>query len=202
MKEHIDRLIERYPALTACRGDIEAACEALVSCYERGGKVLLCGNGGSCADSDHIAGELLKGFLKKRPLSSEMRAAMQAKCAELDASTLDKLQGGLPAVPLTAMAALFTAFCNDVDPELVYAQQVLALAKPGDVLIGITTSGNAKNVASAVKVAKGLGVTVLGLTGEKGGLLKELANINVSVPACETYQVQEFHLNKLLESTL
>ena len=194
MKEHIDRLIERYPALTACRGDIEAACEALVSCYERGGKVLLCGNGGSCADSDHIAGELLKGFLKKRPLSSEMRAAMQAKCAELDASTLDKLQGGLPAVPLTAMAALFTAFCNDVDPELVYAQQVLALAKPGDVLIGITTSGNAKNVASAVKVAKGLGVTVLGLTGEKGGLLKELANINVSVPACETYQVQELHL--------
>lgn len=194
MNTHIELLMQRYLALEACRTDIEAAVGALIACYEQGGKLLLCGNGGSCADSDHIAGELLKGFLKKRPLSAEQATSMKASCPALSSHLLKKLQGGLPAIPLTAMTALFTAFCNDVDPELVYAQQVLALGKPGDVLIGISTSGNAKNVAAAAKVAKGLGVTVIGLTGRDGGVLKEVADICVCVPETETYKVQELHL--------
>ena len=194
MNEYLELLIQRYPTLTACREDIRAACEALIACYEAGGKLLLCGNGGSCADSDHIAGELLKGFLKKRPLSVEEREAMREKCPEIDEAMLTQLQKGLPAIPLTNMAALFTAFCNDVDPELVYAQQVLALGKPGDILIGISTSGNAKNVATAARLAKATGLTVIALTGGTGGTLKTLSDIAIVVPATETYQVQELHL--------
>ncbi len=194
MNAHMELLMQRYPALEACRGDIEAAVAALIACYEQGGKLLLCGNGGSCADCDHITGELMKGFLKKRPLTEAEQAAMREQCPALETDTLQKLQKGLPAVPLTAMAGLFTAFCNDVDPALVYAQQVLALGKPGDVLLGISTSGNAGNVAAAAKVAKALGLTVIGLTGEKGGVLAALADIAIRVPETETYKVQELHL--------
>ena len=194
MNMHLELLIQRYPALADCARDIEAAIAATVGCYTAGGKLLMCGNGGSCADSDHIAGELLKGFLKMRPLSDEQIAAMQAACPELGTETVKKLQGGLPAIPLTAMAALFTAFCNDVDPALVYAQQVLALGKTGDVFIGISTSGNAANVAEAAKVAKAQGLTVIGLTGAKGGKLRELADICICVPETETFKVQELHL--------
>ena len=194
MDKYVDLLIQRYPQLRICQAQMEEAVSALIACYTQEGKLLLCGNGGSCADGDHIAGELMKGFLKKRPLPEAKREAMQGKCSALDTEMLENLQGGLPAIPLTAMAALFTAFCNDVDPELVYAQQVLALGKPGDVLIGISTSGNAKNVAAAAKVAKGLGMTVIGLTGQHGGALKELSDICVCVPETETYQVQELHL--------
>ncbi len=191
---HLELLTQRYPALAVCEDALRAACEAVIACYTAGGKLLMCGNGGSCADSDHIAGELLKGFLKMRPLSDEQIAGMQEKCPALDTETAKKLQGGLPAIPLTAMAALFTAFCNDVDPALVYAQQVLAMGKPGDVFIGISTSGNATNVAAAAKVAKAQGLTVIGLTGEKGGALRELADICIRVPETETYKVQELHL--------
>lgn len=194
MDQYIDILIQRYPKLISCQSQIEDAVAALISCYAQGGKLLICGNGGSCADGDHIAGELVKGFLKKRPLSKAECEVMQRKCPALDSQILEKLQGGLPAIPLTAMSALFTAFCNDVDPELVYAQQVLSLSKSGDVLIGISTSGNAKNVAAAAKVARGLGVTVIGLTGQAGGALNELSDICICVPETETYMVQELHL--------
>lgn len=194
MNNHVEDVLRRYPTLAVCEEAMTTAIQAIAACYENGGKLLLCGNGGSCADSDHIAGELLKGFLKKRPLSAEQVEAMQMACPELEPGLLDKLQGGLPAIPLTAMAALFTAFCNDVDPELVFAQQVLALGRTGDVLIGISTSGNAKNVAAAAKVAKGLGMTVIGLTGRNGGTLRELSDICVCVPETETYKVQELHL--------
>lgn len=194
MSKYVELLIQRFPELESCYAQIENVVATWIACYTQGGKLLLCGNGGSCADGDHIAGELMKGFLKMRPLSEEKRADMQKKCATLGADMLDKLQGGLPAIPLTSMTALFTAFCNDVDPELVYAQQVLALGKPGDVFVGISTSGNAKNVASAAKVAKGIGMTVVGLTGREGGALKELADICICVPETETYRVQELHL--------
>lgn len=194
MNNHVEDVLRRYPTLAVCEEAITTAIQAVAACYENGGKLLLCGNGGSCADSDHIAGELLKGFLKKRPLSAEQVEAMQMACPELEPDLLEKLQGGLPAIPLTAMAALFTAFCNDVDPELVFAQQVLALGRTGDVLIGISTSGNAKNVAAAAKVAKGLGMTVIGLTGRNGGTLRELSDICICVPETETYKVQELHL--------
>jgi D-sedoheptulose 7-phosphate isomerase len=190
----IQELITRYPVLSVCRNDIQAAIDTMIRCYEHGGKVLLCGNGGSCADSDHIVGELMKGFLKKRPLSDAQKAAMKARSATLDDSLLNALQCGLPAISLPSLTALNTAFCNDADPELIYAQAVLALAKPGDVLIAISTSGNAKNVFAAVQVAQGLGVTVIGLTGNTGGKLKQYADIAVCVPETETFKIQELHL--------
>jgi D-sedoheptulose 7-phosphate isomerase len=190
----IQELITRYPVLSVCRNDIQAAIDTMIRCYEHGGKVLLCGNGGSCADSDHIVGELMKGFLKKRPLSDAQKAAMKARSATLDDSLLNALQCGLPAISLPSLTALNTAFCNDADPELIYAQAVLALAKPGDVLIAISTSGNAKNVFAAVQVAKGLGVIVIGLTGNTGGKLKQYADIAVCVPETETFKIQELHL--------
>ncbi len=190
----IQELITRYPVLSVCRNDIQAAIDTMIRCYEHGGKVLLCGNGGSCADSDHIVGELMKGFLKKRPLSDAQKAAMKARSSTLNDSLLNALQCGLPAISLPSLTALNTAFCNDADPELIYAQAVLALAKPGDVLIAISTSGNAKNVFAAVQVAKGLGVTVIGLTGNTGGKLKQYADIAVCVPETETFKIQELHL--------
>ena len=170
----LEELLVRYPALTACRGDIERAAQLLIDCYRRGGKLLLCGNGGSCADCEHIVGELMKSFLKKRPLSARKREKMRENWETLDENLLDKLQCGLPAISLPSMTALNTAFCNDVDPELLYAQGVLVLAKEGDVLLGISTSGNAKNVCAAAEIARALGVSVLGLTGEAGGRLHAL----------------------------
>ena len=186
-------LLERYPILAACEKDIASARDALIACYEKGGKVLLCGNGGSCADCDHIVGELMKGFLKRRPLSPEKKAEMNARYT-VDGEILCALQAGLPAVSLPHIAGLNSAFCNDVDPELIYAQSVLGLGKAGDVLIALSTSGNAKNVAAAVAVAKSLGMTVVGMTGAKGGRLREMADITVAVPECETFKVQELHL--------
>lgn len=187
-------LIDRYPVLSACEDSIRAAVNALIACYEGGGKLLICGNGGSCADSDHIVGELMKGFLKKRPLSPQQRQEMKARCPELTDDVLDGLQQGLPAVALPSLTALNTAFCNDVDPDLLYAQAVLAMGKPGDVVLCISTSGNAKNTAAAARVAKGLGITVMGLTGKTGGKLREIADICICAPETETFKVQELHL--------
>ena len=190
----LQELLNRYPQLRECAEGLEAASAALIDCYRHGGKLLLCGNGGSCADCDHIVGELMKGFLKKRPLDRDQKAEMLRKSPLLDSRVLDQLQKGLPAVALPSIAALNSAFCNDVDPELAYAQSVLALGREGDVLIAISTSGNAKNVSAAVKVAKGMGMTVIGLTGKTGGQLGEIADICIRVPETQTYKVQELHL--------
>ncbi|MBQ9975590.1 MAG: SIS domain-containing protein [Clostridia bacterium] len=190
----INELIKRYPMLDACREDIEKTLEAIISCYERGGKLLLCGNGGSAADCDHIVGELMKGFLKKRPLSDEKKAEMTTLSPSLDTELLARLQSGLPAVSLPSLSILNSAFCNDVDPSLIYAQSVLGLGKKGDLLIAISTSGNAENVAAAVKVARGIGMTTVGLTGESGGKLRALADICICAPEKETFKIQELHL--------
>ena len=187
-------LLARYPALEVCKEDILKARDALIECYENGGKLLLCGNGGSCADCDHIVGELMKGFLKKRPLSDEKKAEMQKNCHELDAYTLDSLQDALPAISLTSYNALNTAFSNDVDPELTFAQGVLGLAKKNDVLIAISTSGNSKSVTLAAKVAKALGVRVIELSGRDGGTLRAYSDVAIIAPECETYKIQELHL--------
>ena len=187
-------LLARYPALEVCKEDILKAKDALIACYENGGKLLLCGNGGSAADCDHIVGELMKGFLKKRPLSNDKKAEMLQKCPELDENTLNNLQSGLPAVSLTTYNALNTAFSNDVDPELLFAQGVLGLAKENDVLIAISTSGNSKSVSLAAKVAKSLGVKVIALTGRDGGILRALSDIAIVAPEQETYKIQELHL--------
>ena len=190
----LNELLSRYPQLKLCGPTLIEAVSAIIDCYKNGGKILLCGNGGSCADCDHIVGELMKGFLKKRPLSTEQKAQMTNLSPLLDEEILSKLQGGLPAISLPSLTALNSAFCNDVDPELIYAQSVMAMGKTGDVLIAMSTSGNAKNVFAAAKVAKGLGLTVIGLTGKGGGNLSEISDICIRVPETETFKVQELHL--------
>lgn len=190
----INELLNRYSSLCECKEDIEKAAKAIIECYENGGKLLLCGNGGSCADCEHIVGEMMKGFLKKRPLNDSKKAEMKSKCDLVDDELLSKLQCGLPAVDIPSINALNSAFCNDVDPELVYAQPLMSLAKENDILIGISTSGNSKNVFGAVKVAKALGIKIIGLTGQKGGKLKETADICICAPETETFKIQELHL--------
>lgn len=190
----IKELIKRYPALECCKEQIEAARDTLIECYEKGGKLLLCGNGGSSADCDHIVGELMKGFLLKRPINKADKARMRADSPELSDKTLNSLQMGLPAISLTSISALNTAFANDVDPELIYAQSVFALGKADDVLIAISTSGNAKNVCEAARVAGAIGMKVLALTGNDGGELKRLSDMSIVAPECETYKIQELHL--------
>lgn len=190
----INELMKRYPCLAACRESIENADKAIIDTYENGGKLLVCGNGGSCADSEHIVGELLKGFLSKRELDAGYKAELKAANPNLDDDMLSKLQGALPAISLTGHPGLSSAFLNDVDPSLVFAQQLFGLGNCGDVFIGITTSGNSVNVCKAAQLAKALGITVIGLTGEKGGKLKEIADICICVPETETFKVQELHL--------
>lgn len=190
----INELLNRYPSLSDIKDDIISATDSIISCYENGGKVLLCGNGGSCADCEHIVGELMKGFLKLRPINEGKKARMKDNSPLVDDEILSKLQCGLPAISLPSMAALNSAFCNDVDPELIYAQPLMALGNKGDILIAISTSGNSKNVFGAVKVAKALGVTVIGLTGHSGGKLKESADICICAPEKETFKIQELHL--------
>ena len=187
-------LMERYPVLQVCREEIQKAVDLWCKAYENGGKLLLCGNGGSCADAQHIAGELMKGFLKKRSLTGEQKASMQRNYPELDESVLNKLQQALPAVVLSDATALNSAFANDVDPCLVYAQQTLGLGTAEDVLDCLSTSGSSQNVVEAAKVAKSIGLSVVALTGSSGGWLKEIADVCITVPAVETYQVQELHL--------
>ena len=187
-------IYNRYEVLSTAKTDIENAKETLISSFESGGKLLLCGNGGSSADCDHIVGELMKGFLSKRPLTEEQKQAMISNAGDIDREWLSSLQGALPAISLPSAAALNTAVCNDVNPELMYAQQLMGLGKKGDVLFCISTSGNSKNVCAAAVVGKALGVTVIGLTGKSGGKLKEIADICICAPETETYKVQELHL--------
>ena len=184
--DYLNNLIERYPVLKVCKDDINNAYELLKEMYNNRGKALICGNGGSAADSDHIVGELMKGFYKKRQISGELKA----KLGELS----DKLQMPLRAISLTNHIALSTAFMNDVAPEMIYAQQVLGYGDMGDCLIAISTSGNSKNVVNAIKAAKALGLNTIGLTGELGGELSVLSDVCIKVPAKLTANVQELHL--------
>lgn len=190
----LNELMNRYPQLEVCKAEIVSAANMIIDCYEKGGKVILCGNGGSCADCDHIVGELMKGFLKLRPLSGDKKSEMKANCGLVDDELLGKLQGGLPAIALPSYTALNSAFCNDVDPELMYAQPLMALANENDILIGLSTSGNSKNVFGAIKVAKALGIKVIGLTGKTGGKMKCACDICICAPETETFKIQELHL--------
>lgn len=189
-----NELISRYPSLSTCAEQIKAADSVIIDTYENGGKLMVCGNGGSCADSEHIVGELMKGFLSLRPLDDVYKSELKAINPELDDDMLSKLQGALPAIALTGHDGLSTAFLNDVDPSLTFAQQLFGLGNCGDVFVGITTSGNSENVCKAAQLAKALGIKVIGLTGAKGGKLKEIADVCVCVPETETFKVQELHL--------
>ena len=190
----INDLVNRYSALAAVRDDIELVYKHLVECYENGGKVLIVGNGGSAADSEHIVGELMKGFIKNRPVSAEMYEALVAVDPVRGEALAKNLQGGLPAIALTAHTSLNTAFANDRDPVMIYAQQVNGYGKPGDVFLGISTSGNAENVMYAAVTAKAKGMKVLALTGKDGGKLAKVADTSIIVPVQETYKIQELHL--------
>ena len=191
---HYERLFTRYPQLAPCRAQIMDAYRLLLDCYRKGGKIMLTGNGGSCADCEHITGELMKGFYLKRPLRGEEKAAVHQTTDALLPETAEILQQGLPAIALTGHAALSTAVQNDIDPLLGPAQQVVALGKPGDVVIGISTSGNAKNAALAVSVAKALKMHTLALTGGAGGRLKSICEHAIVVPGSSPADVQELHL--------
>ena len=190
----LNDLIKRYSILSDCREDIEKAKDALIECYKNDGKVLICGNGGSCADCEHIAGELLKGFLLKRPVKQELIGELTKHYGEQGKAIGEKLQQGLPAISLGAHSAAISAFANDVDASLVYAQQVLAYGRQGDILLGISTSGNAENVSAAMMTANSLGLHTIALTGRDGGKLARLAEISLIMPQQETYRIQEEHL--------
>ncbi len=184
----LDKAVADTPLLNKCREDVQKAVEAILRCYDDDGMVLVCGNGGSAADSEHIVGELMKGFLKKRPVPVEHRELIG------DDGLSNNLQGALPAISLTSQTSLITAFMNDVDPSMVFAQQVYGYRNKANVLIGITTSGNSKNIVNAARVAGAFGMKTIGMTGETGGKLSEICDISIKVPAVETYKVQELHL--------
>ena len=196
----VDTLIARYPALEGCGTDIRAAITALCECYRAGGKLIVCGNGGSASDAEHIVGELMKGFLLPRHLDEAMLDKLHAVCDAKDPRAVDyfmqNLQGALPAISLPSQLAISTAFSNDQAPDLTFAQQVLGLGKEGDILLGITTSGNSKKVIYAFEIAKALGLTTVALTGTPGGRVAadDLADIVIKAPASETYVIQEYHL--------
>lgn len=192
--KYIDHLCNRYPSLEQCRKDIEKSCAALIESFEKGGKLLIAGNGGSCADSDHITGELLKSFCKKRLPSKEFLDSIKNIDEETGNYLSDKLQGSLPAIALTNNTALMTASLNDVDGNVMFAQQVNGYGKKGDVFLGISTSGNSKDIIYPTVVARAKGLTTIALTGRDGGKLKNLADISIIVPAVETFMIQELHL--------
>lgn len=192
--KYLEELIERYPALICVKEEIKKSYELLEACYEDGGKLLIAGNGGSCADAEHIVGELMKGFVKRRSVSDEFKEALKDIDPELGSALAHKLQGGLPAIALTGHPGLSTAFLNDVDGEMIFAQQTYGYGKKGDILLGISTSGNSKNVMYAMTAAKALGMKTIGLTGKDGGQLKHAADVTIVVPETETFKIQELHL--------
>lgn len=190
----LNELLERYPALKCIENDISSAADMLIEGFRGGNKLLLCGNGGSCADCEHIVGELMKGFLDLRPLTDGQKKQMKENCPDINDGYLSKLQRAVPAISLPSFTALNTAFCNDVDPELVFAQSLMGLGNQNDMLICISTSGNSANVVAAAKTAKALGLKTIGLTGKSGGKLKEICDVCLCVPETETFKVQELHL--------
>lgn len=191
---YIDNLILRYSSLAVCRETIYAAYDILVNTYKKGRKLLVCGNGGSAADSEHIVGELMKEFRMKRKVYSDQAEAMKAINSEMGQYLADNLQGTLPAIALTGHSALSTAFMNDSESVLVFAQQVNGYGKAGDAFLGISTSGNSANVLYAAITAKARGMKVIGLTGAKESKLSVLADVCIKVPETETYKIQEYHL--------
>lgn len=194
LQRHIDLLIKRYPVLASIEKDIVEAYLVMEETYEHDGKIMVAGNGGSAADAEHIAGELMKRFKTPRPVSDEFAARLKAIDPERGANLAANLERSLMAIPLVAHEALTTAYINDVDGYGVFAQQLFGFGRKGDVFLGISTSGNSKNVMSATVVARALGIKVIGLTGAGGGELAGVADVCVKAPETETYIIQELHL--------
>ena len=177
-------LLERYPCLDECSESIKKAIGLIIDTYKNGGKVLVCGNGGSAADCEHIVGELMKGFMKKREVTDNRIPEQMKK----------NLQGALPAISLPSQCAILSAFINDVEPDMIYAQLVYGYAGKNDLVIGLSTSGNSKNVVNAVEVAKCMGIKTLSFTGKNESRLSELSDVTIRVPETETFKIQELHL--------
>ena len=194
LMRHIDLLVERYPSLESARNDIVAAYLLLEESYENGGKLLVAGNGGSAADAEHIVGELMKGFKLPRKPEADFAEKLVEENQELGSVLAENLQGTLPAIALDGHPALSTAYMNDCEPLLCFAQQVNGYGKSGDVFLGISTSGNSKNVLYAAITAHAKGMKVIGLTGAKDSKLKDMSDACIKAPQTETYMIQELHL--------
>ena len=198
MKEQVlkelDILLTNYPELTSCLFEIQAAFGMMKNSYLRRGIIMTCGNGGSASDAEHIVSELMKGFKLKRPLTCRQRDALVAGFPDDAAFLAGNLQQAIPAISLVSQTSVSTAFANDVSPDMVFAQQVFGYVREGDVLLGLSTSGNARNVVNACKVAKSFGIGTIGMTGQHGGQLREICDVTICVPATETFRVQEYHL--------
>lgn len=194
MVDAIAGLVSRYPDLADCESDIIEAFLAMHRSYQAGGKLLVCGNGGSAADSLHMVGDLMKGFLQERRLSQSARQALVATLGSPGEFLADHLQESLPAIALIGEGALWSAIANDTDPHLVFAQQVYGYGKPGDVLLAISTSGKSPNVIRALQVARARQMVTVGLTGKSGGEMGQWCDICIRVPYESTPEIQERHL--------
>lgn len=194
LMRHIDLLMERYPSLESAKNDIVAAYLLLEESYKNGGKLLVAGNGGSAADAEHIVGELMKGFKLPRKPEADFAEKLVEENQELGSVLAENLQGALPAIALDGHPALSTAYMNDCEPLLCFAQQVNGYGKSGDVFLGISTSGNSKNVLYAATTAHAKGMKVIGLTGAKDSKLKDMSDVCIKAPQTETYMIQELHL--------
>lgn len=194
LMKHIELLFKRYPELERVKKDLINGYLIMEECYEKGGKLLVAGNGGSAADSEHIAGELMKRFKLPRPVSEEFANKLKKVDSIRGKNLAKNLECSLLTIPLVAHEALTTAYINDVDGLGVFAQQLFGFGKKGDVFLGISTSGNSENLMNAAIVARAMGIKIIGLTGENGGELAKIADVTIKAPSSETYMIQEFHL--------
>lgn len=191
---HLRRFLDRHPTLKPCQDDLTAGLDILVAAYKAGNKLLVCGNGGSAADSEHIVAELMKGFLKRRPISASHAARLE-EAGQADGKAIaSRLQGTLAAISLVSQVSLTSAIANDTGFDMIFAQQVYGVGRAGDVLLGISTSGNSPNVVNAVIVAKAFGLKSIVLTGKSGGALAPLADVAIKVPADNVAEIQELHV--------
>jgi D-sedoheptulose 7-phosphate isomerase len=194
MTSHLSLLLERYPQLRECETDLRAALQILSAAFQSGNKLLICGNGGSAADCEHLVGELMKGFQKPRRIPDSDVQRLTSTAGALGSTIAAKLQGAFPAISLVSQSSLISAISNDTGSEMVFAQQVYGFGKAGDVLLAISTSGNSANVLNAVAVAKTFGVRTIALTGRSGGALASMVDVAIRVPADSVAEIQELHL--------
>ena len=194
MNPHLSRLFEKFADLTTLHADLQAAYDLLHACYQSGGQVLICGNGGSASDSEHVVGELMKGYLAARPVKAELRRALVEAFPDTGAYLANHLQGALPTISLVSHTSLITAVANDIAGDMIFAQQVYGYGRPGDVLLAISTSGRSRNVVLAAQVARVRGLHTIGMTGGTGGDLKSTCTVSVCVPQSRTADIQERHL--------
>ena len=187
-------LTNRYPVLAECAPELAKACCEIIEALRNGNTMYVCGNGGSAADAEHIAGELIKNFALPRPLNDDLKSTLKARYHNEGTYLADRLQRGLRVIALTGHCALSTAMANDIASDLIFAQQVVAFGKAGDVLLGISTSGNSANVCHAMRIGQAIGLHTIGLSGKTGGLLSSLCDRMIKVPETETYRIQELHL--------